>query len=278
MGRTEYASATLIAVLALSAAPARAGWTQPAGSSYFKVWDQVLIGSRAFDLDGQIVDLGQSYQDHALKLYFEYGLDDDLTAVVRATPLGIASFGEETTAYAGMIELGMRVALLRGQVPVALELRYGYAPPLGGTPVAEGMAEGRAFRYQPALERHAGSADLSAGWAWSWTWVQASVGTTFLAGDGLDPVFQASIRGGLSTEVGISGDVGLTAHLPFRQPQILDITGTGNTRYVGLNLGVGYAITDRFGVRLDLGLAPHAVSNAATPSVGVGVELRTASE
>lgn len=260
-------------VLALPG-PALAGWTQPAGGTYLKLWDRVLIGSRAFTAEGDQIDLGQRYQDHALKLYLEHGLTDRITAIVDATPLGIASFGESTTAYAGMIALGLRLGLAQGPVPFALEVRYGYAPPLGDRPLAEGEVEGQAYRYQPAIERHLGAAELQLGWSWSWLWTKASAGTSFVAGDGLDPWFEAGIRAGFSTEVGISGDLGVLLHAPFRDPRVIDVTGVGNTRYVGLNAGVSYAVTEHFAVRVDLGLAPYAESNAATPSLGVGVELR----
>jgi hypothetical protein len=253
---------------------ARAAWTQPVGATYLKLWDHVLAGSRVFGLDGQILDLGQSYQDHALRLYLEHGVAERLTVVARATPLGLASSGEETTAYAGLLGLGARIGLVTGQVPVALELGYGYAPPLGATAVAAGALGDQAYRYQPALERHVGTVELQVGTSWRALWAVARVGTTFVHGDGLDPALDAGLRLGFSTGFGLSGDGGVSVHEPFRDPTLIDVTGIGNTRYVGIDLGIGYALTDQVGLRVELGLAPYAESNAATPSLGVGLELR----
>jgi hypothetical protein len=268
--------AHVLPVLALSLAPAsaHAGWTQPAGATYLKLWDQVLIGSRVFTTDGQQADLGARYQDHALKLYLEHGLDDGLTAVVRATPLGIASFGDDTRAYAGLVMVGLRVALARGELPLALELGYGYAPPLGDRAIATGVVDGQSYRYQPTLEQHVGQAELQLGWSWEWLWIKAHGGAIFSSGSDLEPAFEGGLRAGMRTTFGLTADAGVVLHMAIREPQLIDVTGVGNTRYLGLNLGAGYAITEGFGIRVDLGLAPYAVSNAATPSLGVGVELR----
>lgn len=253
---------------------AHAAWTQPVGATYLKLWDHVLVGSKVFDLDGQVVELGQSYQDHALRLYLEHGVAERLTVVARATPLGLASLGSETTAYAGLLGLGARIGLVTGAFPVALELGYGYAPPLGGAAVATGTLGDQAYRYQPALERHVGTVELQAGTAWRALWAVARVGTTFVHGDGLDPALDAGLRVGFSTTFGLSGDAGLSVHEPFRDPTLIDVTGVGNTRYLGIDLGLGYALTDQVGIRVDFGTAAYAASNAATPALGVGLELR----
>ncbi len=257
---------------ALALAPA--GGVQPAGQTYLKLWDRVLIGSRAYTTAGDAVDLGARYQDHALRLYLEHGLTERITAIVDATPLGIASFGDETTAYAGLVAIGLRLGLAEGPLPLALEVRYGYAPPLGDAPVAAGEVAGQAYRYQPALERHVGAAELQLGWRLDWFWTRASAGTTFVAGADLDPFFEAALRAGFVSAVGIAGDVGIVLHAPFRDPEVIDVTGVGDTRFVGLVAGVSYALTDHVALRVDLGLTPYGESSAASPSLGVGVELR----
>jgi serine/threonine protein kinase len=136
--------------------------------------------------------------------------------------------------------------------------------------VAAGALGDQAYRYQPALERHVGTVELQVGTSWRALWAVARVGTTFVHGDGLDPALDAGLRLGFSTGFGLSGDGGVSVHEPFRDPTLIDVTGIGNTRYLGIDLGIGYALTDQVGLRVELGLAPYAESNAATPSLGVG--------
>jgi len=103
-------------------------------------------------------------------------------------------------------------------------------------------------------------------------WAKATGGLVVSSGEGIDPAAEASFRAGASTSFGLEGDVGVIVHAPFADPRFIDVTGVGNTRYVGVGLGIGYWITANWGVRLDLGFAPFAESNAATPSIGVGVQ------
>jgi len=262
----------MLLVLVLGATPAHAGWVQAPGAYYLKLWDQMLIGGQVFARDGTKLELPESYQDHALRLYFEYGVDEALTVIVRGTPLGLASYGGEATAYSGLMGVGLRAALIRGELPIALELGYGWGPPLGKAPLAEGQVEGRRFVYRPTFEQHVGQVELQIGWAFSALWMKAAGGLVVSSGEGIDPAAEASFRLGTSTSFGLEADAGVVVHAPFADPRFIDVTGVGNTRYVGVALGVGYWITNSLGVRLDLGLAPFAESNAATPSIGVGIQ------
>lgn len=251
------------------------GWLQPAGATRLVLTAQVLAGSRAHGIDGTRLDLGQTYQDAALRLRFEHGIDDRITALVDATPLGIARFGDETTAYAGLIGVGARLGLVPGTLPLDLELRYGYAPPLGIAAVGAGVAGGQAYRFQPALERHLGSGALQLGLVQGALWGRASAGVVFQSGEGQGPAFEGVLRiGYLAEAVDIRADLGATAHLSFGDPTVVDVSGLADARSLRLDLGLTYALTRGVGLRVEAGVPLYAEAVAAAPSLGLGVELR----
>lgn len=252
---------------------AYAGWVQPPGGYYLKLWDRTLAGQKAFDLDGGQLDLGTKYQDHALNLYGELGLTDELTLVVRATPLGYASIADTSTLYSGLTMIGLKLALLRGGLPLALEVAYGYSPPLD--PLATGTGAGATWVFRPSLEQHLAKTELSAGWSLDPVWARAAAGAIFTSGDALDPALEARLAVGLSLPFGLGAQVAMGYHATVRAPRIIDVTGAGNTRYLGLELGASWWFLDDVGVSVGLGTAPFAESNAATASLSFGLELRS---
>jgi site-specific recombinase len=53
-----------------------------------------------------------------------------------------------------------------------------------------------------------------------------------------------------------------------------NVSGAGNTDYVGLGLGASWWFTSAFGVNLGFDAVVFAQANAATPSITAGVEWR----
>jgi hypothetical protein len=263
----------LTTTLAFAPGQAEAGWTQPAGSFYFKIWDQLLIGRRVHLATGGTSSLGRTYQDHGLRYYFELGVTDDLTAVVRGNPLGFAKLGDESTLYSGMLALGVRYAILRDPLPISIEAHYGYAPPLGDGPLGSGIVDGQPWVYLPTIERHQAGGELLAGYALSWGWLKGGTGLRFASAEGIDPVFSAQAGIGARSSFGLTGELVFSLHHPLGEIRVVDVTGVGQTRYVGFNLSLSWWLSDHFAVNIGGGGAFYVRSNAATPSFSVGIEL-----
>ncbi|MEZ4464331.1 MAG: hypothetical protein R3F43_07395 [bacterium] len=141
----------VVGALALSGGVAHgAGWTQPAGDLYAKVWGRSLLGKGVYTAAGDIKELPESYLDEALGVYAELGLTDWLTLLAAGTPVGFSRYGDESTTYVGPLALGLRAGLAAGQTRLALALTAGDAPDVGEEQLGAGQAEGVDFVYIPA--------------------------------------------------------------------------------------------------------------------------------
>lgn len=256
---------------------ARAGWVQPSGAYYLKFWDRSVIGGRAFDLQGEKPELPENYQDHALNLYAEYGLTSETTVLFHGAPLGYSSYGEHSTMYSGLNWAGLRFALLQGEFPLALELKYGYSPPLGKGPLAEGTVGGSRFVYRPTFEQHLGRGQLSAGWALApGAWMKGAVAAIFSSNEEIDPALEAALGIGWRADFGLAITFEALLHVPARDPRVIDVIGAGNTRYLGVELMIAWWLSEHFGIHVALGGAPALTkSNAAAPALSFGVEIRS---
>lgn len=257
------------------ASEAHAGWLQPPGGHYLKLWDRSLVGEKVFDLSGDVTALPEAYQDHALGLYAEYGATRTLTLVLEATPLGFAKSGDRSAVYVGPAWLGLRFALSDGALPLALDVAYGYSAPVGDQILSSGTVSGSDYLVRPTFEQHLARAELSLGWSLGMTWLRGSAGAIFSSADDVDPVLRARVAAGLVTDFGLGASLTGTLHAPTRDPRVVDVLGLGNTRYLGLDLGVSWWLGEHVGVNAGLGLAPSARSNAATPAISLGVEIRS---
>jgi hypothetical protein len=259
-------------VLLLGARPeaSAAGWTQPAGGVYLKVWDRTLVGTQAILLDSERGDTGATYQDHALNYYLEYGLVEGWTLVSTGRPFGWARFGDEATAYMGEVQVGVRRALVRGGVNLAAEARYGYAPDLGAKVIGRGVADGVAFVYAPTVETHGVDGELQLGVGFPWGWYTASAGVRWLSGEGLDPVLHAHTGVGYRFAFGLVVDVYAALHQPLGEVEAVNVAGAGQTRFVGLGLDLAYWLDEHWALALGVGSVVFAESNAATPALTVG--------
>lgn len=264
----------LLSLLALTAAEARAGWVQPAGSYYLKAWNRTVAGDRVFLPNGEIEPLGFTYQQHVLNVYAELGVTADTTVIVNASPFGLASAGDNWLPFSGITSLALRFSLAKGTVPLALELGYGYSPNISGDFVREGMLGTNYFVFRPAFEQHLGRGHLFAGYAVDNFWFKTGAGAVFSSSEEIDPAVEALLSIGLNTSFGLDVALHGVLHLPTHRPRFIDVTGVGNTRYLGVDLTVSYWFSDHFAVSAGLGTAPFAESNAAAPALSLGVEIR----
>lgn len=276
----------IVVIAASSVAPQRAragGWTQEPGRFYLKLWDRSLIrGSSAYVGD----TLGHSesvprFSDHQLNLYGEVGVHERVTVVGAFTPFGHATIDGESSTYVGPLVVGARIGLLRGSTPLAVEVHYGYAPPVGDEPLYDVMQTGtdgvdRRIVYAPTVENHRVEVQLQMGHGFrireTGAWFTASLGAransdyrsalTAFAQVGVQPWrFTFDLHVGMYEPFG--GDIALT-----------NVSGAGNTRYLGVGIGMAFAITDNIGLTFGAEGVLYASSNAATPAYLFGIEAK----
>lgn len=264
---------TITAAAVAIAAPAHAAWPQPKGAFYFKIWDQFLAGSKAHQSDGTTVELPARYADHSLRYYFEVGVLDQLTVVIRGNPVGYASFGDEATLYSGMLRLGGRWSFQTEPFALSVQASYGYAPPLGDGVLGQGTIDGEPFFYTPALERHEGAAELQLGHALPWGWISGAAGLR-VATAGLDPALDVRAGIGARAPFGLTGELTFGLHHPFGDVVVTDVAGIGQTRFIGWNLTLSYWFNAHFAVNAGIGGAFLVHSNAAAYPLSFGLELR----
>jgi hypothetical protein len=266
----------LALVLALGwCSQATAGaWTQPQGDFYLKLWDRSIIGSKAYDHEGEIVE-SPSYQDHQLNAYLEYGLLDELTLVLGGTPLGYAKVDKNSTAYMGPLHLGARYGVLRGAVPVSIQLDYGYASGLGkDTLYNESQGDLTGQVYTPSVENHHGEATVSVGYGFGFGgWAQGSLGARVNSNQDIDTAITAFSQFGyfISPDWIVELHAGL--YRPLGQVEVTNIAGVGQTSYTGFGLGTSYKVAEHVGIAAGFEGVLQARSNAATPSLTLGIEF-----
>jgi hypothetical protein len=137
------------------------------------------------------------------------------------------------------------------------------------------VVEGASFVFRPSFEQHVWRMDLSAGFASGIFWSKGALGAILSSGEDIDPALEAQLGSGFRTSFGLAVALDAVVHAPARSPRIIDVTGVGNTRYVGLDLGLAWWLLDHLAVSTSIGIAPSAASNAATPSLNFGLEIRS---
>ena len=259
------------------------GWTQAPGHFYLKLWDRSLIrGSSAFVADtlGHTEDVPR-FSDHQLNLYGEVGVHERVTVVAALTPVGHAKIGGASSTYMGPLVFGARVGLLRGSTPIAVEAHYGYVPGVGDDALYDVMQSGtdgvdRRIVYRPTVENHRFELQLQMGHGFrireTNAWFTASLGArantdyrsalTAFAQVGVQPWrFTLDLHVGVYEPFG--GDIAIT-----------NVSGAGNTRYLGMGIGIAFALTDNIGLTFGAEGVLYASSNAATPSYLFGIEAK----
>lgn len=283
-------AATVLALLSLLLTPSAAhagGWTQPAGATYAKLWTRSIVGTLAYGNRGarETIRGLPRYQDHQLNLYVEHGLLDTLTLVVRSTPGGVAAMDGEVRGYVGARGAGLRQALLRGAWPLALEASYAWTAPVGNEvifederPTTSSPTALRTVRTQPNFSGHQLGGELQLGHAFrGGRWLSLALGMRWFSHPDVTPALVGLVQLGRQWRP----ELAYEAHLTLYDPLAADIPatnplGAGQTRYVGLGASLTWWVRPRVGLHAGVDGVVTASSNAATPSLMVGVALRRA--
>ena len=250
-----------------------AGWTQPAGDFYLKVWDRTLIGTRAYTTGRETVELPATYQDHQINLYGEYGVTDRLTLTVSAIPFGFGAYDEEDRGYFGGVNLGVLYQLYRGSWVAAVGVDAG-GRPSSGDPLFQGTVEGEPVVIEPVVGSASGAARLEAGYGLSFGWLSTHAGARFFTNPDLNPAVFGGAQLGWNLGLGFVLDLQVSGYYAFGDFRPINVLGAGQTRYVGFGLGASWWFVDRAAVTVGLGGVFLATANAATPSINFGFEFR----
>ncbi len=241
-----------------------AGWTQPAGGWFVKAGYRAVPGAGARLADGSFAET-RPFVDHAAQVYAELGVTDAWTAVLTGAPLGYAVYDAQATLYTGPTLVGLRRALGTGAVRTAAELRIGGAPPVGAVDLdpTEGL-------YQPTVAGGLIDGELQLGTSLGDGWLSLSAGVR-----GHTALHPAALG---MAQVGRAWDhLVLDVHVPVHWSFAVDtvnVTGAGDTQYVGLGLGLSWWFGERAGVQTGFDGGPVARANAAAPSLPLALLLR----
>lgn len=248
------------------------GWTQAEGSYYAKAGYRLIPGGAGdtdlgFDATGEFVDTGD-YADHAVQAYVEYGVDDHWTAILSATPLGFASYDDNSSLYGGPIRLGVRRAITTGALRTAAEVLIGGTPPLGAVDLA---SEADAI-WQGAVPTLTASGALQLGYGFGKNWVTAELGYRW--NSGLADAVMGGFQVGRQWERFV-----LDLHIPFSWALTelqapVNYMGTGNTQYVGLGLGFAWWFNEHIGVMTGFESVVLARANAASVTLPIYFQFR----
>lgn len=267
----------MLGVLALSLGDAVAGpWTREKGDTYAKVVARGLIGSgRGFAADGSIGGGLPSYNDARLDGYVETGLSEGLTGFVFGSPLGYANFNGASTAYVGPLGLGLRKALLSGRTRAAFEASYAYSPRIGNGPLGADFVapDGRSWVYLPTIENHAADLALSLGRSTPWGWWWTSAGVRLNEAAGVDHALVGAGQFGFPLGKRWAFDLRGDLVLPLGDVEVNNISGVGQTSYLGWTANASFELDAAKSLVFGLGGVVFAKANAGTPALHVGLEF-----
>ncbi len=272
-------AATLFGVAGTASA---GGWTQPRGDYYLKLSSRTLVGTRAYLSTGLREaerDLPR-FRDNQLNLYLEYGLIDQLTLVVFATPVGRAVMSGNSATYVGPTVGGLRWGFLRGNVNLALEAHYGYAPSIGDKPIYSELARqsdgtDELITYTPAVDNHLGELQFQIGHGFAHGgWIAVTTGVRFNSNDAIDTAFTGFVQYGYRFKRPWVLAAHLTLYEPFGAVAVTNIPGVGQTRYLGIGLSPSYWFSDHVAITFGVDGVFYASSNAATPAITLGLEFK----
>ncbi|GEM_PF-6695315 len=247
---------------------AYAQWTQAPGEYYAKVQLGGAAGSQAFALDAELIPV-EDFAFYSLGLYGEVGIDENTTLGITGG-LGTASYGEESTFYLTPFVISASNQLYKSDhLAMASVAKFGFSAgvnsdDLSANPVLE-------FRTSTELA-YLGEGILQIGINYGAFFSALSAGGRYHSAYGVDILANLAI--GYGFENGIVPILSLNYNHALEKPTIVNITGTGATRYFGLGLDVGWWMTDHVGLLVEVATAPYAVSNAGAPFIGIGMQFK----
>lgn len=259
-------------------------WNQKEGALYSKVWLHSVVGGLAYIEASPSEPTGGLYIDISLNAYLEYGIVDTFTLLVVGRPVGWGSFngdsGFNQTAYTGPIGLGFRWGWLPGRFKLALEGQYSYAPPLGEVRVGQGtVPSGASWFFTPTTSSHRLQAELQAGYGFGFGrgyngWFAAHAGVRYHTRPSLGTAMLGLLQLGVSMPFGLVLDLHFNLYLPFEPITTYNISGAGNTRYIGYGLTASYWFNRYIAITAAVEGVVLAWANAATPAIMFGLEFK----
>lgn len=199
--RTSAAAALLAAAILLPATATAGPWVKAPGETYVKVSGSTFESDKAYDVDGNLVDVPYDYSNHEVRAYAEFGVLPTVGMTLSVPYISSVNELNGRTRYkawgAGDLDLAVQHQLVEG--PCAAAASLGLRVPLyEGTvgpsdePSAVRAGALEQARYTPAIGD--GSTDLTPLLAGGCSlhpfpgWVTAEAGPTFRFdgfGDGL---------------------------------------------------------------------------------------------
>ena len=259
----------LLVTSTLVSQAAFAQWTQAEGDGYIKVNGRRLAGNKGFDTSGEVVDV-DDFVDMSANIYFEYGVTQDLTFFLSSRTLGYAKYGDESDTYVGAQIFGGRLALLRGKLNAAVDLHVGGHP----SRVADLTLDDDALEFDPSVETSRMGWDLRLGTSFGRFWVSASGGLTWFSTTSISTAIMASGQIGASLPAGFVVDLHTSLRQPLGDVTVFNAAGGGETRYLGLGLGVSWWFADWMSVSVAADSALFAEANAAALPLSIGAEFK----
>lgn len=220
-------------------------------------------------------ELPASYQDHQLRMFGTYQIQDRWTLVASATPVGILTFGASELEYIGGAEVGFRWAALPQPFELSLSLSAGARPGSGRINVDQGesLSEPRTL-LEPIVGSAIGAASILARYGFGWGWLLVSGGGKIFSNARLDPALEAFAQLGFAPSESFFIDIRSSGRYAFGSLVPVNILGASQTRYVGLGLGLEWWTFPQFGLTAGADIGPFAESNAAALSFSLGAVFR----
>ncbi|MCP4808478.1 MAG: hypothetical protein GY913_05785 [Proteobacteria bacterium] len=260
---------------------AQAGWTQPDGGHYAKLGVRGIVGDQVFPsypitpmqggTDGVVIG---DYQDWALQAYVEYGLTGDWTLVAQGTPIGFSMLEDESTVYTGVLKAGINCRLLSGRHNISAQLDVGYTPPVGEVDLMAAhptldVMDVYAFPYQfiPTQSGAEAVGTLGYGTGFGRNWFSGSVGAGWYQNADIDPAVVGFGQLGRTTKRDNRWDLILPFRVPLGGSMHSNVTGVGNSSYVGLNVNYTFTWGDGWGVSTGVYSVVRASSNLEAPTL-----------
>ncbi len=255
-------------VVSLHTTAAYAQWTQNPGEYYSKAQFGAILGSKAFTLNGDIVPV-EKFGLYSLNVYSELGVLESTTLNLSAG-IGHASYDDESTIYLNPVILGATQKLYGSDHLVVSVLgRIGVNPGINDSDLSSDPL----FEFRTATQlSFVGEGLIQAGLSFNGFFSSISGGARFNSAYGADIL--GNLAFGYSFDFGLVPSLSLNYNYAVEKPDVVNITGTGATRYLGMGLGLGWWFTDNLGVVAELRMAPFAISNAGAPVLGLGFQFR----